>query len=278
MPGDAVTAARDTSEPDLASQPDEPATAPPPSASWWSRIPALLHHHWLMTALLVAGLALRVLSKVAYQPALIYVDTLKYLYGVYPGSDPAGYQAVLNFLTPFRGLAGVAVVQSLLDAAVNGSLVALTRSLTAVTTLDRSVGEVAARCQNVVALQTLLAGIPLPSSGGLETGGGGVGDTAAAGGVGGRRSLLQPLLEQLDTTSLQTLFFRSVAAGLEPRVVQVVARGGANARILRGAKDRVRSALRACVERGLAVGVGGEQQAVDFEVLVMVGAAAALGR
>ena len=114
MPGDAVTAARDTSEPDLASQPDEPATAPPPSAPRWSRIPALLHHHWLMTALLAAGLALRVLSKVAYQPALIYVDTLKYLYGVYPGSDPAGYQAVLNFLTPFRGLAGVAVVQSLL--------------------------------------------------------------------------------------------------------------------------------------------------------------------
>jgi hypothetical protein len=113
VPGDAVTAARDTSEPDLASQPDEPATAAP-GASWWSRTPELLRHHWLMTALVVAGLALRVLSKVAYQPALIYVDTLKYLYGVYPGSDPAGYQAVLNFLTPFRGLAGVAVLQSLL--------------------------------------------------------------------------------------------------------------------------------------------------------------------
>jgi hypothetical protein len=109
-----VTAARDTSEPDLASQPDEPEDAPSPRASWWSRIPALLRHHWLITALLVLGLALRVLSKVAYQPALIYVDTLKYLYGVYPGSDPIGYQALLNLLTPFRGLAGVAAVQSLL--------------------------------------------------------------------------------------------------------------------------------------------------------------------
>ena len=114
MPGDAVTAARDTSEPDLASQPDEPATAPSARARWWSRIPALLQHHWLITALVLVGLALRVLSKIAYQPALIYVDTLKYLYGVYPGSDPAGYQAALNFLTPFRGLAGVAVVQSVL--------------------------------------------------------------------------------------------------------------------------------------------------------------------
>jgi hypothetical protein len=114
-----VTAARDTSEADLASPPVEPAAAPSPSASWrsrlrWSRISPLLRQHWLLTALLFAGLVLRVLSKVAYQPALLYVDTLKYLYGVYPGSDPAGYQAVLNFLTPFRGLAGVAVVQSLL--------------------------------------------------------------------------------------------------------------------------------------------------------------------
>jgi hypothetical protein len=122
-PGDAVTAARDTSEPDLASRPDEPVSAPSPGASsWsriqWSRIPALARHHWLITALVLVGLALRVLAKVAYQPALIYVDTLKYLYGVYPGSDPAGYQAVLNFLTPFRGLAGVAVVQGLLGLAM----------------------------------------------------------------------------------------------------------------------------------------------------------------
>ena len=197
----------------------------------------------------------------------------------------AGALALFLLSQHDRGALLTAAVQSLLDAAINGSLVALARSLTAVTTLDRSVGEVAARCQNVVALQTLLAGIPLPS-GGLESGGGGGGvdmdaggeTAAAASGGGGRRSLLQPLLEQLDTTSLQTLFFRSVAAGLEPRVGQVVARGGANARILRGAKDRVRSAFRACVERGLAVGVGGEQQAVDFEVSVMVGATAALGR
>jgi len=113
-----VTAARDTSEPDLASQPGERSAVPPPGPSRWSRLAAVLRYHWLITALVLAGLALRVLSKIAYQPALIYVDTLKYLYGVYPGSDPAGYQAVLNFLTPFRGLAGVAVVQSLLGLAM----------------------------------------------------------------------------------------------------------------------------------------------------------------
>jgi len=160
------------------------------------------------------------------------------------------------------------VMQSLLNTAVNASLGALTRSLTAITTLDRSVAEVAARCQNLVALQTLLAGIPLPSDEAaaiLED----TEETAA------RRSLLDPLLEQLDTTNLQSMFFRTVAAGLEPRVSQVVARGGANARILKGAKERVRNSLRACVERGLGP-VG--QKGVDFEVAIMVGAAGSLGR
>jgi hypothetical protein len=113
-----VTAARGTSEPDLAPQPDQPEAPPSRKAPWRARVLPLLRRHWVVTALLVAGLALRVLSKLAYQPALIYVDTLKYLYGVYPGSDPAGYQAVLNFLTPFRGLAGVAVLQSLLGLAM----------------------------------------------------------------------------------------------------------------------------------------------------------------
>ncbi len=120
-----MTAARESSEPGLAAQPDEPAAAQLPRVSWPARIPGLLRRHWLMTALLVVGLALRVLSKLAYQPALIYVDTLKYLYGVYPGSDPAGYQAVLDALMPFRGLAGVAVMQSVLGLAMAAVLYAV---------------------------------------------------------------------------------------------------------------------------------------------------------
>jgi hypothetical protein len=118
-----VTAARDTSRPDLASpEPDAPAAGRSPRASWPARIPGLVRRHWLMTALLILGLALRVLSKLAYQPALVYIDTLKYLYGVYPGSDPAGYQAVLNLLMPLRGLAGIAVLQSLLGLGMAGAI------------------------------------------------------------------------------------------------------------------------------------------------------------
>jgi hypothetical protein len=165
-------------------------------------------------------------------------------------------------------------VQALLNAAVNASLAALTRSLTALTTLDRSVGEVAARCQNLVALQTLLAGIPLPTDD-ENAAAPDVEDAAAT----GRKTLLDPLLVQLDSNSLPSMFFRSVAAGLEPRVREVVARGGANARILKGAKDRVRNSFRACVERGLGVsGTAQEQRALEFEVAVMVGAAGSLGR
>jgi hypothetical protein len=117
--------ARGTSEPDLAPPPDQPEAPPAPPAARQARFAALLRRHWLVTALLVAGLAFRVLSKLAYQPALIYVDTLKYLYGVYPGTDPAGYQAVLNVLAPLRGLAGVAAVQSLLGLAVAVALYAV---------------------------------------------------------------------------------------------------------------------------------------------------------
>ena len=46
---------------------------------WLLRVAAAVRHHWLVSALLAAGLVLRVLALVAYHPALIYVDTLKYL-------------------------------------------------------------------------------------------------------------------------------------------------------------------------------------------------------
>src|SRR5438445_344121 len=46
--------------------------------------------HWLMTALLLAGLVLRLLAQLAYRPALLYIDSLKYLYNAWAGTDPLG--------------------------------------------------------------------------------------------------------------------------------------------------------------------------------------------
>ena len=149
----------------------------------------------------------------------------------------------------------VSAVQAAVNNGVTAGLGALTRSLTALTTLDRAVAEVVARCRNLVALEAVLAGVPAAD---------------------GDASLLATVLDALDTGSLMSMFFRSVAAGLEPRVREVVAKGGSNGRILKGSKDRLRAALRSCVEMG--VGRGEDKGRVEFEVAVMVGAAGSLGR
>jgi len=83
---------------------------------------AVLRRHWLISVLLGAGLLLRAASEIAYRPALIYVDTLKYLYGASPGADPLGYKAVLLAI---GNLAIVAVAQHLLGLAVGALIYAV---------------------------------------------------------------------------------------------------------------------------------------------------------
>ena len=89
-----------------------------PWQRWGLAAARLLSRHWLVSILLVAGLTLRVLVLVAYRPALIYVDTLKYLYGVYPGSEPLGYRVLLKLILPAGGLWTVALIQHLLGLAM----------------------------------------------------------------------------------------------------------------------------------------------------------------
>ena len=60
------------------------------------RSPTLAREHWLLTALLAVGLALRVATQIAYRPALFYIDSMKYLFGAYPGNDPPGYQILIR--------------------------------------------------------------------------------------------------------------------------------------------------------------------------------------
>jgi hypothetical protein len=88
------------------------------------RIPVLAtaRQHWLLAILLAAGLVLRVLALIAYQPALVYVDSLKYLYGASPGSDPLGYLAVLRPILLVGNLTVVAAVQHLAGLAMGGAL------------------------------------------------------------------------------------------------------------------------------------------------------------
>jgi hypothetical protein len=76
-----------------------------------------LRRHWLAAILITAGLVLRILAQIAYQPALLYVDTLKYLYSAYPNSDPVGYKVPLRLILLVGNLNTVTAIQHLLGLA-----------------------------------------------------------------------------------------------------------------------------------------------------------------
>jgi hypothetical protein len=84
-----------------------------------------LRRHWLISALLLAGLVLRLLSSIAYRPALLYIDTLKYLYNAWPGTDPLGYSGVLKTILLVGNLETVAAVQHLVGLAMGIAIYAL---------------------------------------------------------------------------------------------------------------------------------------------------------
>ena len=81
-----------------------------------------LRRHWLIAVLLLAGLVLRALSVAAYQPALLYIDSLKYLFGAWPGNDPLGYNVILKVLLAGGNLDTVTVIQHLVGLAMAGVL------------------------------------------------------------------------------------------------------------------------------------------------------------
>ena len=80
-------------------------------------------HSWFFLVL-TAGLALRVLAEAAYRPALLYIDSVKYLEGSV-ATAPQGYQALIRLLEPVGGLALVAAVQHAFGLAMAVALYAL---------------------------------------------------------------------------------------------------------------------------------------------------------
>ena len=64
--------------------------------------------------MLTLGLVLRILTQIAYRPALLYIDSTKYLLGAYPGDDPPGYQLALKPVTALFSLDAIAAIQHLL--------------------------------------------------------------------------------------------------------------------------------------------------------------------
>ena len=95
-----------------------------------SRLPAAaatatllaVRRNWLFAILMTAGFALRLLAQLAYQPALLYIDTMRYLYNAYPGADPVGYKAPLKAILAVGDLTTVTAVQHLLGLAMAATI------------------------------------------------------------------------------------------------------------------------------------------------------------
>jgi hypothetical protein len=134
-------------------------------------------------------------------------------------------------------------LQTYLQTALTSSLASLTRALATLPTLDRTLLEIAARCQNIVALEALLSTTYSPSHPLLSN------PTPTAAPTQ-PTNFLTPLLRHLDTSSLPSYFWRSLAGQLSSKVQEILNRGGVSARTLRSNKDKVREAVRGCVERG----------------------------
>lgn len=81
------------------------------------RVLNFLRRHWLIACAVVIGAALRVTVQLAYWPALLYIDSPRYLYGE-SAFDPLGYVALLWPLDRLGGLGLVTVAQHLLGLAM----------------------------------------------------------------------------------------------------------------------------------------------------------------
>ncbi|KAF2838481.1 hypothetical protein M501DRAFT_974919 [Patellaria atrata CBS 101060] len=141
----------------------------------------------------------------------------------------------------------IIALQDYLQTALKSSLASLVRGLSTLPTLDRTLLEISARCQNIVALETLLDSTKPPIHPLLNTL-----EPVSLDSSSGETTLnfLQVLLQSLDTSSLPSYFWRSLASSLSPRVQEIMTRGGVSARTLKSNKERVRDALRECVNRG----------------------------
>jgi hypothetical protein len=91
-----------------------------------------LRKHWLLGLLLAAGLVLRAAAQVGYEPALLFIDSKKYIFGTdfvntdWGSFDPLGYTLfLLRPVMEFADLAFVALVQHVLGMAMAVALYVL---------------------------------------------------------------------------------------------------------------------------------------------------------
>ena len=156
----------------------------------------------------------------------------------------------------------VGALQDYLRTALTSSLASLAKSLATLPNLDRTLLEVSARCQNILALESLLQSTSPPPHPVLPSS------------ISPPKTFLDPLLQSLETGSLASYFWRTLAGGLSTKVTEIMNRGGVSARTLKTNKASVGNAVRECVVKGVQqlqsgqAGKGGGTW--DREVAVMV--------
>ena len=94
----------------------------------WAATDAM-RRHWVLALLMVAGFVLRVLARLGYQPALLFIDSDKYIFGSnftvnhWGKSDPLGYTLlVLRPVLMFASLGFVTLLQHVLGLAMAAAL------------------------------------------------------------------------------------------------------------------------------------------------------------
>jgi hypothetical protein len=159
-------------------------------------------------------------------------------------------------------------LQDYLRTALTSSLASLSRALVTLPTLDRTLLEISARCQNILALESLLSSITPPPHPILPES------------IKPPTNFLLPLLSSLETGSLASYFWRTLAGNLSTKVMEIVNKGGVSARTLRSNKNSVRDAIKECVIKGSQppAGIAGSktkgevlEKTWEREVAVMVG-------
>ncbi|KAI9929197.1 hypothetical protein ASPWEDRAFT_24960 [Aspergillus wentii DTO 134E9] len=137
-------------------------------------------------------------------------------------------------------------LQGYMQTAINMSLAGVTRGLTMLPTLDRTLTDLSGRCQDIVALEAILSNLRPPSHPMLSSSSDRPTEQGATS-KNNNNNLLQPLLDSLDTPSLPSYFWRTLASSLTARVPEIVNRGGVSARTLRSNRDRLRADIKECV-------------------------------
>ena len=114
----AVTAEGDSQD-TLSAPPGSPPARTRPDRAGLPLLLGLGRRHWMLLVLLVAGVALRIITQLAYRPALLYIDSPKYLLDGLQKYDPQGYRVLMiEPLTWIGNLALVAGAQHLLGLAM----------------------------------------------------------------------------------------------------------------------------------------------------------------